>query len=905
MGRLPPGSNVGTQLRALRARQARAERAESKRAERTATEQAANGARDDGMASRLPLQLSLPSAESWFAARGWAPFEFQHEVWQQIAAGRSGLVHAATGTGKTYAVWFGLLQSALHKSGSDHDFLSAARDPAAADSRAQAQRGLRMLWITPMRALAADTARSLAAPLAELGIDWRVGIRTGDTDAGERARQSLALPEALVTTPESVSLLLTRPECRALFAGLQLVVVDEWHELIGSKRGVQVQLALARLRQFARARAGSAPGAINVPSTLPVWGLSATLGNLDHALRALLHPDDGVLVQGELDKQIVVDTLLPENPGRFPWGGHLGLQMVAPVVREIAGSASTLVFTNVRSQAEQWYQALLAARPDWAGRIALHHGSLDRDVRAWVELGLKQGKLKAVVATSSLDLGVDFLPVERVLQIGSPKGIARLLQRAGRSGHSPGRASRVTIVPTHALELVEAAAAQKAAAQRRVESRSAPDQPLDVLAQHVVTVALGTGFAAAELLAEVRTTWSYRHLSDEDWRWVLQFAGGGEPLRAYPEYRRVMRVNDGAEIYRGADVQVARRHRLAVGTIVSESAMLVRYQNGAKLGTIEENFIARLRRGDVFTFAGKILELVRVHEMTAFVTPARRATGAVPRWAGTRMPLSGELADAMLAELEDARAGRCASPEMALVAPLLMLQRRWSNLPTRRDLVAEAMSSAEGRHLFVYPFAGRLAHAGLAALLAVRAGRLQAATFSIAINDYGFELLSASEMNWHALLNPRHGLLAEDGLVDDILASLNAGELAQRRFREIARVAGLVFPGYPGQPKSTRQLQASASLLFEVFRKYDRGNLLLAQADREVLEQELDLARLRQTLARMRSQTLVLRSISRPTPFAFPLLVERLREQLTTERLSDRIARMVTELERAAGAEER
>src|SRR5258706_1870470 len=760
-----------------------------------------------------------------------------------------------------------------------------------------------------MRALAADTARSLAAPLAELGIDWRVGIRTGDTDAGERARQSLRLPEALVTTPESVSLLLTRPECQALFADLELVVVDEWHELIGSKRGVQVQLALARLRQFARARAGSAHGTLNARSTPLVWGLSATLGNLDHALRALCHPDDhaddGVLVQGELDKQIVVDTLLPESPGLFPWGGHLGLPMVAPVVREIASSASTLVFTNVRSQAEQWYQALLAARPDWAGRIALHHGSLDRDVRAWVELGLKQGKLKAVVATSSLDLGVDFLPVERVLQIGSPKGIARLLQRAGRSGHSPGRASRVTIVPTHALELVEAAAAQRAAAQRRVESRSARDQPLDVLAQHVVTVAWGRGFAAAELLAEVRTTWSYRHLSEEDGRWVRQLAGGGEPLRAYPEYRRVMRVNDGAEIYRGADVQVARRHRLAVGTIDSESAMLVRYQNGAKLGTIEENFIARLRRGDVFTFAGKILELVRVHEMTAFVTPARRATGAVPRWAGTRMPLSGELADAMLAELEDARAGRCASPEMTLVAPLLALQRRWSNLPTRRDLVAETMSSREGRHLFVYPFAGRLAHAGLAALLAVRAGRMQTATFSIAVNDYGFELLSASEMNWHVLLNPRHGLLAEERLAEDVLASLNAGELAQRRFREIARVAGLVFPGYPGQPKSTRQLQASASLFFEVFRKYDRCNPLLAQADREVLEQELDLARLRQTLARMRSQTLLLRSISGPTPFAFPFLVERLREQLTTEQLSDRLRRMVTELERAAGAEER
>jgi ATP-dependent Lhr-like helicase len=909
MSRLPPGSNVGTQLRARRARALR----EARRREAAAQALQAPG----GQATRRAVeagQLALPSAEAWFAARGLVPFAFQREVWSHIAAGRSGLLHATTGAGKTYAVYFGLLDRAL----------SGEIDRG----------GLRLLWITPMRALAADTARALAAPLPELGLEWQVGARTGDTDAAERARQGRRLPEVLVTTPESLSLLFTRADCRELFAGLALVVVDEWHELIGSKRGVQVQLALAWLRALARAQAGQpaapdrtmAQGAEALvpeaagglegqgqaalrrrrpPQTPAVWGLSATLGNLDEAMRTLLNRGDGVLVCGRIDKPLVIDTLLPDDPGRFPWGGHLGLRMLEPVLREIGAAGTTLVFTNTRSQAEIWYQAILQARPQWAGLIALHHGSLDREVRDWVELGLKEGRLKAVVATSSLDLGVDFLPVERVLQVGSAKGVARLLQRAGRSGHAPGRVSRATLVPTNALELVEASAARKAAAAGRVEPRCAPVKPLDVLIQHLVTVALGTGFVADELLAEVRDTRSFAALSDDEWRWVLDFAGrGGASLAAYPEYRRIALADDGR--FRVPDAQVARRHRMAVGTIVAEASMLVRYGNGARLGHIEENFIARLRKGDVFTFAGKRLELVRVHEMTAFVAPAARRSGTVPRWAGTKMPLSGELADAVLAELEKAEAGCFDTPELRLVRPLLELQSRWSALPGRNRLLVESLRLREGRSLYVYPFAGRHANLGLASLIAYRAGQEQPATFSIAVNDYGFELLAPEDVDWRRLwataADPERGLLREAGLLDDVLASLNAGELTQRRFREIARVAGLIFQGYPGQPKSVKQLQASSQLFYEVFRKYDAGNLLLAQAGREVLEQELDLARLRAALARCRGLQLAYRHLQQPTPFAFPLLVERLREQVSTEQLADRISRMVAELEQRAAA---
>jgi ATP-dependent Lhr-like helicase len=855
---LPRGSNVGTQLRARRARRAREARA--------AVAAAAMAAAD---LTPRAAQLALPSGEGWFAARGWEPFPFQREVWQHIADGRSGLLHATTGSGKTYAVWFGLLNRAL--------------------AGGVVGGGLRLLWLTPMRALAADTARALEAPLAQLGLDWTVGVRTGDTEAGERARQSQRLPEALVTTPESLSLLLTRADSRDLLAGVELVVVDEWHELIGNKRGVQLQLALARLRRFARER----------DRALPVWGLSATLGNTDTAMDVLLGGTTGVLVRGAVPKSILVDTLLPDEPGRFPWGGHLGLQMVEPVAREIEGSSTTLIFTNTRSQAEIWYQSLLAARPKWAGLIALHHGSLDREVRDWVEHGLKEGRLKAVVATSSLDLGVDFLPVERVMQIGSPKGVARLLQRAGRSGHAPGRPSRVTIVPTHTLELVEAAAARSAVAAGRVESRCAPAKPLDVLIQHVVSVALGTGFREDELLAEVRTAWSYRDLTEAEFAWVLDFVGrGGDALNAYPEYHRVVRAADG--VYRVEDRRIAQRHRMSVGTIVAEASMLMKMANGRNVGSIEESFIARLRKGDAFVFGGRRLELVRIHEMTAFVRPAQRAGGIVPRWAGGKMPLSTEMADAALRELEGAVAGHFEAPELQLARPLIELQSRWSVVPARDTLLVESMRSREGRHLFVYPFAGRLAHLGLASLLAYRIGRQMPSTFSIAVNDYGFELLAPHDVDWMGAWRRPAELLGEERLLADVLASLNAGELAQRRFREVARVAGLVFQGFPGAPKSARQLQASSGLIYDVFRRYDAGNRLLGQAEREVLEQELDLERLREALGRMRGQRIAYRLLARPTPFAFPLMVERLREQVTTEKLTARIERMLAELESAA-----
>ena len=810
-------------------------------------------------------------AQDWFARRGWEPFPFQEEVWQAVRQGESGLLHATTGSGKTYAVWLGALERF-----------------ACLEPNQKKPAPLSVLWITPMRALAADTARALQAPVEELNINWSIGLRTGDTGSAERARQGRRLPSALVTTPESLTLLLTRADARQAFGQLRMVIVDEWHELLGNKRGVQLQLALARLRRW--------------HPELLVWGLSATLGNLQHALDVLLYPGQGRLVQGRVDKPLLIDSLLPPSLERFPWAGHLGLRMLPQVVAEIESAATSLVFTNTRSQAERWYQALLEARPDWAGLIALHHGSLAREVRDWVELGLKQGALKAVVCTSSLDLGVDFLPVERVLQIGSPKGVARLMQRAGRSGHAPGRTSRVTLVPTHSLEVIEAAAAQVAVAERRIEARSTPQRPLDVLVQHLVSMALGGGFRPEQLLAEVRQAWSYRDLDDEQWQWALAFVRhGGHSLTAYPDYQRVEPDENG--IWKVPSKRVALRHRMSIGTIVSDASLTVKFWakggSGRSLGSVEEGFIARLRPGDCFLFAGRLLELVRVENMTVYVNRATSKKAAVPRWNGGRMPLSSELADAVVEQLGAAAQGNLPSPEMRLVQPLLEVQMSWSALPSETTLLAEVLKSREGWHLFLYPFAGRHVHLGLASLLAWRMGQRQPLTFSIAVNDYGLELLSATEVDWPQALTP--ALFDTGNLLHDVLASLNAGELARRRFREIARIAGLVFSGYPGAQKSARQLQASSGLFFDVFRQYDPANLLLTQAEEEVLRQELDVERLEQTLTRLQQRRLDVHQVKRTTPLAFPLLVERFRENLSSEKLADRIRRMVAELDKAAG----
>jgi ATP-dependent helicase Lhr and Lhr-like helicase len=844
----------------------------------------------------------LAPALDWFAARGWQPFAFQREVWEAYLHGESGLIHAATGTGKTYAAWLGPLLEWIA------DCRLQIAEPVVA--KKQSTIGLRVLWITPLRALAADTAAALRAPIDDLGLPWTLETRTGDTSATVKARQRKRLPTALITTPESLSLLLSQPEAAALFADLRAVIVDEWHELLASKRGVQTELALARLRRWR--------------PDLRTWGLSATLGNLDVALQALvgmasatdntegteipIHQEHSVhsvssvalhtqarLVRGLVPKMLQVESLIPPQLDRFPWAGHLGLSMVEPVAEVVSQSQSTLIFTNTRGQSEIWYQALLDARPEWAGEIALHHGSLDRGTREWVEQALRDGRLRCVVSTSSLDLGVDFSPVDTVIQVGSPKGVARLMQRAGRSGHRPGSASRVVCVPTHALELIEIAAVRDAIQSGQIEARPPIVAPLDVLVQHLVTVALGGGFRADELLAEVRSTYAYRDLSDAEWHWALDFATrGGSALQNYPEYARIVE-QDGR--YLVTNTTIARRHRMAIGTITSDATLKVQYLRGPTIGSIEESFVARLRPGERFLFGGKTLEFVRLRDLTAWVRRAADRTQAVPRWSGSRMALSAELAGAIRQRLEAARDGELEGPEMRAVAPILRVQAKWSRIPARDELLIERAKTREGYHLFVYPFEGRLANEGLAALLAYRLARLQPISFAIAVNDYGFELLAPEPLppaDFAAMLSPI-------GLADDIMASLNATEMARRQFREIARVAGLVIQGYPGE-KSLRQVQASSGLIYDVFMQHDPANLLLSQARREVLERQLERGRMARALERIAAGHISVVDVPRITPLAFPLLIDHLREAVSSEKLADRVRKMQLVLEKAAGA---
>lgn len=822
-------------------------------------------------APKVP-HASVPThaVRAWFASRGWQPYPFQEDAWNAYLDGASGLIHVPTGAGKTYAAYGGPLAELLSE---------AATGETIA--------GIRVIYVTPLRAVSRDIELALKAPIRELGIAARVESRTGDTSTSLRSRQRTALPQVLVTTPESLSLMLTWEHAADQFRTLRGAIIDEWHELLSSKRGTQTELALARLRTFA-------PG-------LRTWALSATLENLEeaaHAASGSANPRPPHIISARLDRPVTIRTIIPSRPNAFPWAGHLGLSMLPEVIASLDPDRSTLLFTNTRSQAELWHQAIAVARPDWAeaGILGLHHGSVDRDQREQIEAGLKDGSVRIVVATSSLDLGVDFAPVEEVYQIGSPKGIARLLQRAGRSGHRPGAPCRVTCVPTHGLELIEIDAVRRAVASARVEPRRVVSKPLDVLAQHMVTSGMGGGFVPDDLFREVRTTYSYRDLAREEFDWTLKLVKeGGATLWAYPEYHKL--VDDGGRL-KVAGGRIAQMHKLNVGTIVSEATMTVRFLSGRTVGSIEENFISMLRPGQHFLFAGRILEFVRIRDLDAYVRPAAGKTSFTPHWMGTKLPISESLGEGVRLSLERAAAGPADSPELAAARHIVEAQQRLSHVPAADEFLIETCVTREGRHIFMFPFEGRLVHLGLAAVLSLRLSRLRKSTYSIAANDYGFELLTAADNDPTPFITP--DLFTGDNLFEDSLASVNIAELSRAQFREVARVAGLVFAAYPGARKSARQLHASSSLLFDVFTEFDPGNLLLEQARREVMERQFERGRLARAIDRLRASRLRIVAVDRPTPLGFPLVIEREGGRLSSQTILERVEAMRKQWEKAA-----
>lgn len=799
----------------------------------------------------------------WFRSKDWVVFDFQKESWEAYLNGKSGIVNAPTGSGKTYALGLAILAEYIHSS----------------QDKTHMQ-GIQAIWITPIRALAKEIESALTEACLELDIPWIVAKRTGDTTSKERANQKKNVPQILITTPESLQLLLASKGYEKLFKHLKCIVNDEWHELLGTKRAVQMELAQSRLK------------AIN--PNLKIWGISATIGNMEEGLEVLLcrnfRKEEQVIIRADIKKKIELHTLIPDEIEKYPWAGHLGIRMLEKVVPIIEKSKTTLIFTNTRSQAEIWYQRLLEESPDLAGQIAMHHGSISRELRDWVEEALHQEKLKAVVCTSSLDLGVDFRPVETIVQIGSPKGVARFMQRAGRSGHQPGATSTIYFVPTHSLEIIESAALEEAMKKEMVEERFPYYRSFDVLIQYLCTLAVSDGFDPESTFNEVRSTFSFNTLSEDEWRWVLNFIVlGGQSLSNYDEFHKVIIDSEG--VYRIVDRRIAMRQRLSIGTIVSEVPIQIKFRSGKYIGTVEEYFISRLKEGEVFWFAGRNLEFIQLKGMQALVKLSKKKTGKVPSWQGGRMPLSSQLSKMLRTKIMESYLTPDQQMELKSVAPLIQKQAELSKVPNEDEFLIEYFESKEGHHVFFYPFEGRFVHEGMAAVIAYRISLLQPLSFSIALNDYGFELLSDQPIPIIDALD--NNILTAEHLSEDIEASVNSIEMARRKFRDIANIAGLVFKGFPGKHKKDKHLQASAQLFFDVFNDYEPNNLLYLQAYEEVRQFQLEEGRMQLAFERIEQQNIIPKMLNRPSPFSFPIMVDRLnRERLSSESIEDRIKRM-------------
>lgn len=814
------------------------------------------------MATKTKISTTLNDGIHWFHSQSWKVFPFQAEAWNAYTSGQSGMINAPTGSGKTYSMLIPILLNHRHLK----------------------RKGLKAIWVSPIRALTKEIKNAAERAIEGLGMDWRVEIRSGDTTTTNRAKQLSNPPEILITTPESIHVIMATKGYHRFFKQLKAVVVDEWHELFGSKRGVQVEFALSRLKTLA-------PG-------LRIWGISATIGNMEESMQVLLGAQmaqKAKLIRSNIQKEIQVETIKPNEIERFPWAGHLGIKMIDKLIPIIKESRSTLIFINTRALCEIWYQKILEVAPELAGIIAMHHGSIAKNLREWVEDALHTETIKAVFCTSSLDLGVDFRPVETIVQIGSPKGVARFMQRAGRSGHSPGAVSKIFFLPTHSLELVEAAALRKAVQIGEVESKIPYIRSFDVLIQYLTTLAVSEGFYPDQIFEEIKSTFCMQSISKEEWQWVLSFmVYGGSSLEAYDEYKKV-EIEAGRYVVR--DRKIARRHRMSIGTITSSAMLSIKFMSGKKIGSVEEWFASQLEPGDVFFFSGRNLQFVRIKDMTMIVKKTTKKTGRVPSFMGGRMPLSSNLSEILRQEFTSFyNSPSQQQKEILLLSPLFLKQQEMSFVPRQNEFLVEYFQDKEGYHLIMYPFEGRYVHEGLGVLIAKRIGDMIPISFTIAMNDYGVELLSDQQIDIKSIMTK--DLFHGNELQMHIQGSINAAEMARRQFRDISRISGLIFQGFPGAAKKDRHLQASSQLLFDVFAQYEPDNLLYMQTFDEVMTFQLEEVRMRCTLERITNSDFIVSTPEKATPFAFPIVVDRLRQRSSTERLEDRIAKMQMLLEK-------
>ncbi|QOW10494.1 ligase-associated DNA damage response DEXH box helicase [Kaistella flava (ex Peng et al. 2021)] len=809
------------------------------------------------MTEKFKNSTGFQIIKKWMDEKDREPFGFQSETWFKFSNNYSGMVIAPTGFGKTFSVFLAVII----------DYMNHPENYKS---------GMKLLWITPLRALAKDIAKAISEALEEIGLDWEVAVRNGDTSTKDRARQTKKMPDILIITPESLHLLLAQKQHQKFFKSLQCIVVDEWHELLSSKRGVMTELAVSRIFSYQK--------------KLRIWGITATIGNLEEAMNVLIPYDiKKTKVVAKEKKKIEIKSVFPDDVEVLPWAGHLGTKLADKIIPIILESQTTLVFTNTRSQAEMWYQVLLNTHPDFAGQIAIHHSSVDKDIRIWIEENLSSGYLKAVISTSSLDLGVDFKPVDTVIQIGSSKGIARFLQRAGRSGHSPFETSKIYFVPTHSLELIEVAALKEAVKQNKIEPREPLVLCYDVLLQFVLTLAVADGFDEKETYKQITSTNAFRDLSPEEWTWILTFITVGGKLKNYEEYHKVVIENG---LYKVISRRIAMLHRMNIGAIVSDSMLKVKFFSGGYVGMIEEYFISKLKKNDKFILAGRVLEVSHVKEMTVYV---RNSTGKgiVPSYLGGRLPMSSYLSVFLRQKLSESLDAKSSEKELQFLHPLLVSQQENSHIPREKEFLVERIKTREGHHLFMYPFEGRLIHEVMSALIAYRISRISPISFSIAMNDYGFELFSKLEI---PLTEENiHEILSKENLIRDVIASVNSTEMARRKFRDIAVISGMVIRTYPGQQKNNKNLQSSSGLIFNVLEDYDPENLLLKQAYSEVFFQQIDEARLVEAFNRIHESEIIIKNSNTFTPLSFPIKVDSLRQSLSSEDLKARILRMKME----------
>lgn len=800
--------------------------------------------------------------QNWMMEKSISPFKFQIDTWQKFGNGYSGMVVAPTGFGKTYSVFLALIS----------DFLNHPE---------KYKTGLKMIWITPLRSLSKDIAKAMQEAIDEIGLDWTVGVRNGDTDPKIRQQQVKNMPDILVATPESLHLLLGQKNHQRFFKNLQCIVIDEWHELLGSKRGVMIELGISRLRTY-------------VPK-MKIWGITATIGNLDEAMEVLIpYNIKKTKVTAKEKKKIDILSVFPDEVELLPWAGHLGHKLADKVVPIILNSNSTIVFTNTRSQSEMWYQLLLNAYPDFAGQIAIHHSSIDAHLRIWIEENLSNGKLEAVVSTSSLDLGIDFKPVDTVIQIGSAKGVARFLQRAGRSGHSPFETSKIYCVPTHSLELIEVAALKEAVKQNVIEPREPQVLCFDVLVQFLMTLAVGDGFYPDQVYPKIKETYAFREMTEDEWKSILDFLTiGGKALKNYEEFHKIDIQEDG--LYKVTSRRIAMLHRMNMGVIVSDAMLKVKFISGGYIGMVEEYFISRLKKDEKFILAGRVLEVAMIKDMTVYVR-ASKGKAFAPSYLGGRLPLSSNLGHFLREKLSGALNPKASEKELQFLHPLLVNQEERSHIPREDEFLVELIKNREGYHLFMYPFEGRLVHEVMAALIAYRISKLAPISFSMAMNDYGFELFSDKEIPLNE--DNLHKILSKENLMNDVISSINAAEMARRKFRDIAVISGMVIQNFPGQQRSNKSLQSSAGLIFKVLEDYDPNHFLVRQAYTEVFNAQLQEVRLVEAFKRIEKSKIILKLANAFTPLSFPIKVDSLRQTLTSENLDARIQKLIQQAKR-------